>query len=303
MALVHLGLGDRPRALDDLEQALAADSQMMAWLGQDRVFDPLRSEPRFVALLEETCVESLNRAQQATWTDAPLFAGITDDNQRREMPSRLTFAVAGFSFHRPARGSAPTTGDREQPAGLLDHRVRQHASRPGGRSCLDLQAASHATEIYLQSDGDGGTHAASPRTARCDGFPALSPDGRRVALRQQPASRQRRAFGTSDPFSSINADGTGETWLARGSSATWLPDGRFVAYHASASGSGRPDQDDPGAGHGRQRHLRADVDGRGERRNLTEHSASIRRRPRFGSPDGKAILVRQPAVTDDANNS
>jgi TolB-like protein/Tfp pilus assembly protein PilF len=52
MALVNLGLGDRVRALDNLEQALAADSQMMAWLGQDRIFDPLRSEPRFGALLK-----------------------------------------------------------------------------------------------------------------------------------------------------------------------------------------------------------------------------------------------------------
>jgi tetratricopeptide (TPR) repeat protein len=53
MALVNLGLGDRARAIDNLEQALAADSQMMAWLGQDRIFDPLRSEPRFVALLKK----------------------------------------------------------------------------------------------------------------------------------------------------------------------------------------------------------------------------------------------------------
>lgn len=51
LALVHLGLGDR--AIDNLEQALAADSQMMAWLGQDRMFDPLRSEPRFVALVKK----------------------------------------------------------------------------------------------------------------------------------------------------------------------------------------------------------------------------------------------------------
>jgi len=52
-ALVYLGLGDHARALDNLERALAADSQMMAWLGQDSMFDPLRSEPRFVALLKK----------------------------------------------------------------------------------------------------------------------------------------------------------------------------------------------------------------------------------------------------------
>jgi tetratricopeptide (TPR) repeat protein len=53
LALVYLGLGDHARALDNLERALAADSQMLAWLGQDAVFDSLRSEPRFVALLKK----------------------------------------------------------------------------------------------------------------------------------------------------------------------------------------------------------------------------------------------------------
>ena len=53
LALVYLGLGDRARALDNLERALAADSQMMAWIGRDAIFDPLRSEPRFVALLKK----------------------------------------------------------------------------------------------------------------------------------------------------------------------------------------------------------------------------------------------------------
>ncbi len=53
LALVYLGLGDRTRALDNLERALAADSQMMAWIGRDTIFDSLRSEPRFVALLKK----------------------------------------------------------------------------------------------------------------------------------------------------------------------------------------------------------------------------------------------------------
>ena len=48
-----LGLGDRVRALDNLERALAADSQMMPWIGRDAIFDPIRSEPRFVALLNK----------------------------------------------------------------------------------------------------------------------------------------------------------------------------------------------------------------------------------------------------------
>ena len=53
VAMVHLGLGDRKRAIDYLERAYAANSQMMPWIGKDRIFDPLRSEPRFVALMRK----------------------------------------------------------------------------------------------------------------------------------------------------------------------------------------------------------------------------------------------------------
>jgi TolB-like protein len=61
LALVYLGLGDRERALDHLERALAANSQMMAWIGQDAIFDPLRSGPRFKELLKK-----LNLTRSAT---------------------------------------------------------------------------------------------------------------------------------------------------------------------------------------------------------------------------------------------
>ena len=53
MAVVSLGLGDRALALDYLERAQASDTQWMGWLGSDRTFDPLRSEPRFIALLKK----------------------------------------------------------------------------------------------------------------------------------------------------------------------------------------------------------------------------------------------------------
>jgi serine/threonine protein kinase/Tfp pilus assembly protein PilF len=52
-ALVALGLGDYPRAVSLLEQAYALDSQWLGWLRNDRIFDPLRSDPRFAALLKK----------------------------------------------------------------------------------------------------------------------------------------------------------------------------------------------------------------------------------------------------------
>jgi hypothetical protein len=52
LAVVHLGLGDHTLALDYLERAYTCNSQWMVWLNKDRMFDPLRSEQRFMALLK-----------------------------------------------------------------------------------------------------------------------------------------------------------------------------------------------------------------------------------------------------------
>ena len=53
LALVHLGLGDSRRAIDEFERAYAASSQSLVWLKIDRIYDPLRSEPRFIALMKK----------------------------------------------------------------------------------------------------------------------------------------------------------------------------------------------------------------------------------------------------------
>jgi tetratricopeptide (TPR) repeat protein len=53
LALFHLGVGERARALDFLEKAHASDSQWLGWLRHDKAFDPLRSDPRYEALLRK----------------------------------------------------------------------------------------------------------------------------------------------------------------------------------------------------------------------------------------------------------
>ena len=57
LAVVHLGLGEHAQAIALLERAYAEDSQWLGWLGMDRMFDPLRSEPRFVELLKKLRLE------------------------------------------------------------------------------------------------------------------------------------------------------------------------------------------------------------------------------------------------------
>jgi tetratricopeptide (TPR) repeat protein len=58
LALVALGQGDHARAVSYLEQAYATDSQWLGWLKCDHVYDPLRSDPRFAALLKKLHFES-----------------------------------------------------------------------------------------------------------------------------------------------------------------------------------------------------------------------------------------------------
>jgi tetratricopeptide (TPR) repeat protein len=53
VASVYLGLGDKERALDLLQKAYEARSQWMIFLKVDKIFDSLRSDPRFIALLKK----------------------------------------------------------------------------------------------------------------------------------------------------------------------------------------------------------------------------------------------------------
>jgi len=51
---------------------------------------------------------------------------------------------------------------------------------------------------------------------------------------------------TSDLFL-MKTDGTHQKLLIRGSSATWSPNGKYIAFHRSASGTRLPIRNDPGA--------------------------------------------------------
>ncbi len=51
-AQVRLGLGQNTRALELLEEACEARASDLVWLGVRPLYDPLRGEPRFIALLE-----------------------------------------------------------------------------------------------------------------------------------------------------------------------------------------------------------------------------------------------------------
>lgn len=114
--------------------------------------------------------------------------------------------------------------------------------KPSGDPRLDLALG---TEIYLM-DGDGTNVRRLTDNSYGDCFPSISPDGRTIVFDSNRLRAEPDPLNTSDLFL-MNTDGTDQKHLTRGSSATWSRDSKSVAYHASASGVGKPIALFPGA--------------------------------------------------------
>ena len=54
IALIHCFLGEKEKALERLEQSYAEREAWPVWMGVEPVFDSLRDDPRFIALLQKT---------------------------------------------------------------------------------------------------------------------------------------------------------------------------------------------------------------------------------------------------------
>src|SRR5262245_7353356 len=109
------------------------------------------------------------------------------------------------------------------------------------------------SEIYLM-DPDGTDPQRLTDNTFGDAFPTLSPDGKKIVFDSNRLNADSgQPLNAGDLFV-MDADGTNQVLLTRGSSATWSPDGKYIAFHASASyyesggtETGLPIRGDPGA--------------------------------------------------------
>ncbi len=154
-----------------------------------------------------------------------------------------------------------------------------------------------ATEIYLiDMDGKNPRRLTSNRFS--DVYPNISPDGRRIVFE----SGRLRSPGDPDNLSDLfimNADGSNQRHLIRGSSASWSPDGKHIVYHASASGRGTLNRTNPGSATSDSDLFILNVDdslkGKGKPRNLTNDPSMIDEDADW-SPDGKTIAFTRYGV-------
>jgi Tol biopolymer transport system component len=108
-------------------------------------------------------------------------------------------------------------------------------------------------EIYLMDPDDPLHPHRLTNNTYGDGFPMLSPDGKHIVFDSNRLTWTPEIPNISDLFV-IDADGENETWLTRGTSASWSPDSKDIVFHASDlyydSGGTRtelPIRGDPGA--------------------------------------------------------
>jgi TolB protein len=145
-------------------------------------------------------------------------------------------------------------------------------------------------EIYLLNlDGSGEQRLTNNNAG--DAFGALSPDGKTIVFDSNRIVGEGEPGNTSDLFL-MNSDGSDQTFLIRGGSPTWSPDGKYIAFHASASGTGQPINNNPGAATEDSDIFVANVDDLLEHgtppRNFTNDPDHVDDDPDW-SPDGSSI--------------
>lgn len=161
-----------------------------------------------------------------------------------------------------------------------------------------------ATEIYLM-DMDGGNVRRLTHNRFSDLYPNISPDGRRIVFESGRLRSNADPDNLSDLFI-MNVDGSGQRHLVRGSSASWSPDGKHIAYHASASGRGTLNRTNPGSATSDSDIFVLNVDEflneRAQPRNLTNNPETIDEDADW-SPDGKTIAYTRYGVKEDHANA
>ncbi len=253
LALIYLHLGDNEKALDLLEQSVAASDPWTAWLAVEPQWDALRDTPRFSEILEKTHpapFHNYQAGQHAAQHDArenikrrtafPAFA----QNIRRGF-SPVIFGVLAIAIISIALFAStyfkPNTSRnvRVLPARLTTNLARdmQPDWSPDGNRIIFASDRDGALDIYAMNTDGGDARRLTYNTTE-DFAPAWSPDGRKIAF---TAKRD-----DNDEIYIMDADGSNQTNITRNpasdSRPAWSPEANRIAFVSNRDSA--PDSSD-----------------------------------------------------------
>jgi TolB protein len=158
----------------------------------------------------------------------------------------VRLALALFSLACSAeRTAAPTLQARDASAEPTDFAMVPTLAFASTRHDPTAVDPWPVAEIYLMNEDETDVRRITTN-GHYDSFASISPEGKKIVYDSDSSlTRQPPATYVNPNLWVMDADGGEESFLDHGASGTWSSDGKRVAYHASASGTGAAIRADP----------------------------------------------------------
>jgi Tol biopolymer transport system component/serine/threonine protein kinase/Tfp pilus assembly protein PilF len=265
IALVYWFLGDKENTLVNLEKSYEDNEPWIVWIGVEPAFDSLRSEPRFVRLLEATKNPAYLRSKEKQTDEIkPKTKGAvietpveeistTQENESKEktlLPfyHRLSFArwaaigfcclaliLTGWFVYSKLLKSTTSKVQRltNNPASDTYPKVS-----PDGKKILFISNRDGNSEVYVMNiDGSNVTRLTYNTTY--EGYANWSLDGKKILYESVSVS------GSTNDFWIMSADGSNQTKITKSdmhtSRPSLSPDGKQIVFASDKDGKGRYD--------------------------------------------------------------